>query len=136
MKTRVRAVIEQDGKLFVVQHQGHQTWCLPGGGVDDGESLHAALTREMMEELGVVPDIGPLLVVHQFMRGDLYEGPEFFFRVRNAADFMNIDLTQTTHGAHEIGQFGFYVASGLVDARPSLLTSIKFDDNCPAVVLE
>ncbi|HEX4190754.1 MAG TPA: NUDIX domain-containing protein [Marmoricola sp.] len=41
---------------------GH--WTLPGGGVDHGEHPAEALVREMLEETGLVAEVGPLLGVH------------------------------------------------------------------------
>lgn len=42
---------------------GSRTWSLPGGKVEDGETLAAALVREMRAESGVDVEPGQLLYV-------------------------------------------------------------------------
>lgn len=110
----VRGLIYKNGKLFgqKLHNANGDWWCTPGGGIDPMESLHDALTREMIEETGVKPVIGRLVLVQQFAtKGKTSHGEdeqlEFFFLIENADDYETINLEHTSHGTAEIAQFGF-----------------------------
>jgi 8-oxo-dGTP diphosphatase len=51
-RVSAKAVIVQNHKLLLVQ-ENEKWWSLPGGGVDHGETIAAALERELTEEIGV-----------------------------------------------------------------------------------
>jgi len=63
MLTVVAALIESGGKLLVCQRRRRGAfelmWEFPGGKKKPGETLEAALERELHEELGVAAQIGP-----------------------------------------------------------------------------
>ena len=59
-RTSVKALILNDKSELLLVREGNKEWNLPGGGVDWGESPHAALHRELVEELGTDGDISDL----------------------------------------------------------------------------
>lgn len=62
----VGAVILQDGKVVLVKRRFEPLagqWSLPGGRLELGETLEAGLAREMIEETGLVVEVGPVVEV-------------------------------------------------------------------------
>ena len=111
----VRGLIYHNKKLYgqqLVKTAGHGYWCTPGGGIDPMESLYDALQREMIEETGIKPVIGRLIFVQQFATGATTshgekEQLEFFFLVTNSEDYLNVELSKTSHGEIEVADHGF-----------------------------
>ena len=49
----VAVALLHEGKVLLTKREDAEMWCLPGGAVDDGESLAAAAVREVREETGL-----------------------------------------------------------------------------------
>jgi ADP-ribose pyrophosphatase YjhB (NUDIX family) len=47
------AVIDADSRVLLTRREDFEVWCLPGGSVEEGESLAAAAVREVAEETGL-----------------------------------------------------------------------------------
>jgi 8-oxo-dGTP diphosphatase len=78
----VGAVVVDDGKVVLIRRKyeplkGH--WSLPGGMVEIGETLEAALTREMLEETGLVVDVGPVIEVFDRITRDEEQRVRYHF---------------------------------------------------------
>jgi 8-oxo-dGTP pyrophosphatase MutT (NUDIX family) len=69
---RVRAVVYEKGKFLVVRSHGSEYCFLPGGHVEEGESVPVALEREMLEESGRACEVGGYLgcVEQSWISGD------------------------------------------------------------------
>lgn len=65
MHTRVTGIVIEDNEILLLDQDtdGPRSWSLPGGKVEEGETLAEALVREMREETGVEVEVGRLLYV-------------------------------------------------------------------------
>ena len=105
----VRAIIEHDGKFLLVKHRADSTfWCLPGGGLEEGENVLSALERELIEETHVKPVIGNLIYIHQVKQDDGYTAPGLYFHIKNAEDYLNHNIYDSSHGKHEIAEIDWF----------------------------
>ena len=115
---RVRAIILDDDKLLVVKHAHDPSFAaLPGGHLEWGENIKECLAREIMEELGVKPEIGRLLYINNFIEKGITQSVEFFFEVINADQFKDIEHLKRTH-AHEIAAIAWVTSSDSVKILP------------------
>jgi ADP-ribose pyrophosphatase YjhB (NUDIX family) len=66
-RIRVGALLRHGDAVLLLRQEklGRSYWLLPGGGVEEGESLHVALARELSEECGLegVTLEGPIAIV-------------------------------------------------------------------------
>ena len=101
---KVRAVILHERKLLAVRHPHDTSFAaLPGGHLEWGEDIKECLSREIVEELGVKPEIGRLFYINNFTQTDGKQYIEFFFEVKNGEDYLNTEKLTSSH-AHEIAE--------------------------------
>ena len=98
---RVRGIIINEDKLFLVNIVENDFYCLPGGKLEYGEDLKECLERELIEELGVKPEIGNLMYINTFIGKDLDQSIDFIFEVKNGKDYVDCNKLERTH-AHEL----------------------------------
>ena len=130
-RVNVRGIIFRNGEILVTKFRQDDDsesahWGTFGGGLDIGESLHQGLHREMIEETGIVPEIGKLLFTQQFADEEK-EYLEFFFHITNTDDYATIDLSSTSHGLLELVRAEF-VDPTKHNVLPSFLQTIDIKD--------
>jgi len=60
----VNVAVIQDGKILLTQRDDFETWILPSGVVEDGESIAQAAIRETKEETGLDVELERLVGVY------------------------------------------------------------------------
>jgi len=101
-------VIDGAGRIFLVKHTYVDGWHLPGGGVETGETLLEALTRELAEEGNIQLGAAPQLYSVYFNRRTSRRDHVALFIVR---DFRQDGNPKPDH---EIAEHAFFP----IDALP------------------
>ncbi len=105
------ACFDERGRVFLVRHTYVPGWYLPGGGVERGETVQAALAKELREE-GNLEILGrPQLFSSYFNRNASKRDHVLFYRV-------DVKQTSVRLPDKEIAKSGFYS----VDALPEGVT--------------
>lgn len=60
----VKALIVQDSKVLVLKRKDHPVWELPGGRINQGESIQKALRRELAEEIPEPAEYSEGSIIH------------------------------------------------------------------------
>lgn len=125
-------IVDAEGRLFLAKRgprakNERGLWEFPGGGVEFGERLKAALAREIAEEYGVTIEVGAMLTVTDHIlpeEGQHWVSPSYICRVIAgtptilepekcdaigwfALDEIPADLTQVT--AHDLVLYREYL---------------------------
>ncbi len=66
LKARAAAILFYEGRLLLMQQNNKPFWVLPGGTLEENESLSVCAARELEEEAGLTVSIGPLLALSEF----------------------------------------------------------------------
>ena len=125
MTDRVRALlVTPDGNFLVFRRVRPGVldpyWILPGGGVEAGETLAAALERELREEIAAVADVHGLLYIFEAEAGRHYI---YLARVRSwsarAADRSGPEFSDPARGEHLLQEIPLTVeAVERIDLKP------------------
>ena len=100
----VHVLLERDGRVLLMRRAGtgffDGLYSLPGGHVEEGESLRATAVREMREELGIELDEASLVVVG------------------------------VVHRRSDTNRIDFFLSAGEWSGEPSIAEPHRCDDLC------
>jgi 8-oxo-dGTP diphosphatase len=112
IRNSAKAVIIRDNKILLTKNKDEESffYLFPGGGQERGETLHAALKRECIEELGCKVSIGELIHVREYIGknhehavfdSDLHQ-VEFYFTCTLLHEW-TVQQTPTNPDSHQVG---------------------------------
>src|SRR4051812_9053376 len=128
----VGAVVVDAGKVLLVRRRYEPLkgrWSLPGGAVEVGEPLERAVAREILEETGLVIDVGPVVEVLDRITHDEQQRVQYHYVLIDylchpvggtLAPGSDVDAAVWAHPA-ELGQYNLTAKTAAV-IRQGLVT--------------
>lgn len=118
-KVVVKALLTRNGRILITLDG---RWELPGGRLDEGESVSQALARELYEELGIIATAGPLVYSEQYVKQS--DGSSALLLVLQASWD---DSQKIIPHPHEIKDILWISADDLneIDFYPNILNALR-----------
>ena len=115
---RVTGILVEDGKILLVKQVvqgGKRThWNLPGGMLELGETLHAGLEREILEETGLEVRVGDLLYVSDRFRSLGHHIVDMSFAIERIGGTM-LGSSASDNGREVLARIEMVPVANLVD---------------------
>ncbi|MCA1322325.1 NUDIX domain-containing protein [Bacillus tianshenii] len=112
IRNSAKAIIISEDKILLTKNQDNEGYfyLFPGGGQEHSETLHNALLRECIEEVGKEVEIRELLHIREYI-GKNHEYSSFDFNVHQVEYYfvcilvneMNNYKTPTNPDSHQVG---------------------------------
>lgn len=112
IRNSAKAIIIHEEKVLLTKNQDEDGFffLFPGGGQEHGETIHQALIRECMEEVGQRVEVGELLHIREYI-GKNHEHASFDYDFHQVefyfVCYLNNDLTSYKHAinpdSHQVG---------------------------------
>lgn len=107
----VAAIFDASGeRVLLTRRSDNGQWCLPGGGMESGESVAEACEREILEETGLRGKVRRLIGVYSsphritaYADGNRFQFVSFLFEVKTASGEIELD--------HESTEYGYFTES-------------------------
>lgn len=118
-----RACIVENGKVLVLEHDDTKKRCIPGGGVDEGETIEECVAREAYEESGL--KIKPICkIAEHFYDVEMSLDEENFISKRVEYIYLCKIISQDGNGGGIDGEFA--CAINKLWLSPEEMINIKF----------
>lgn len=92
-------------RVLLTRRSDNGQWCLPGGGMDPGESAAEACSREVLEETGLVVEVGRLIGVYstphriiEYADGNRFQGVTMSFEALPTGGELGLSSETTEFG--------------------------------------
>ncbi|MFC7784072.1 NUDIX domain-containing protein [Rossellomorea sp. GCM10028870] len=93
IRNSAKAIIMKDNKILLTKNKDENEffYLFPGGGQEHGETLHEALKRECIEEIGSEVEIGELVHIREYI-GKNHEHASFDYDVHQMEFYFKCTL--------------------------------------------
>ena len=93
-----RGVFFLDGKLCILHYEKTHRYTLPGGGVEENESLEDAIKREVLEETGYeVISFKPTVTLKEYFKDSIWHHHYFYCEVNPKAKGQSLTKEELDH---------------------------------------
>jgi len=96
----VIVAIIDNGKILLTKREDFEVWCLPGGGVEEGESVAEAGIREAKEETGIEVELTSLVGLYSRVGGMWNDMHAVLFRARPLGGDLRLQPGETIEVAY------------------------------------